>query len=72
MRLHKIELYVIDFEQMSETELAEYAAFMLDGIVHVGEHTSVELENFEDEHELNQQSATTEQFRKYFGTLAQG
>jgi hypothetical protein len=66
MLMHKIEMYVIEFEGLSSEQLIDEIKFRLDGIVCIGSVKSADIGEFEDDHELNKRSATVEQHEKYF------
>jgi hypothetical protein len=66
MKMHKVTMYVIDFEGRSADEIVDEIKFYVDGIVRVAEIKEADIGPFEDEHELNQCDATVEQHEKYF------
>ena len=66
MKMHKITIFYIDFEEMSQKDVISQIEHQLDGIVRVANFESADIGEFEDDHELNQQSATIAQHEKYF------
>lgn len=66
MKMHKITMYVIDLAEYGEEDLRLTLSQDVSGIVHIADLQTVDIGEFEDEHELNFQAATTEQHEKYF------
>jgi hypothetical protein len=65
-KMYKVTMYVIDFEGLTAEDLVDEIKFRIDGIVRIASLTEADIGEFEDDHELNQQSATMEQHEKYF------
>ena len=66
MKMHKFEVYVIDFEDagiesaMQEVERSKYASIC------VKAKATGDIGKWSDDHELNQRSTPVERFRAYF------
>lgn len=65
-KLHKITMYVIDFEGRESDDLVDEIKFRIDGIVHIANIEAADIGKFDDDHELNHQDATVAQHEKYF------
>ena len=67
MKLHKVEMYIFDFEDAGRDEILlqlEYSNFPY--VFAVKEQGTADIGEWSDDHILNQMSTPVEEFRKYF------
>jgi hypothetical protein len=64
MKIHKFEVYVLDFEDHGPEEYETMIKDEIDfaTVFHLGSSKKIK---FDDDHELNQDTATIETWRKY-------
>lgn len=63
---HRLEVYVLDFENWGIKEISHMISNMDSCCVRVGEHQSTVIPEWTDDHELNKNKCTLETKRKYF------
>lgn len=67
MKMHKIEMYVLDIENVGEHEvLVQLENCNFPHIFAVKETGTVDIDDWSDDHILNQMSTPVEEYRKYF------
>jgi hypothetical protein len=64
--MYKLEVYVIDFDNSDKYDIINDIENSRYYSVNVQSHEVADIGEWSDDHELNQGSATSEQFRKYF------
>lgn len=63
---HRLEVYVLDFENWGIKEISHMISNMDNCYVRVGEHQTTVIPEWTDDHELNKTKCTLETRRKYF------
>ena len=66
MKMYKVELYILDFEDSGAQDYVATIAQELNTITKVGEIKTADIGEFNDDHELNFIKTDIETFRKYF------
>ena len=68
MQMHRLELFVIEFDNQSTSDLITRIKqdAVDNGIVVVGNVETADIGEFHDEHVLNQTSTPVEIYRQYF------
>ena len=66
MKLHKIELCIVDFEDQGATRIVREINCRTDNILRCTSTETVDIGEWEDSHPLNFSSTTNEQFLQYF------
>ena len=70
MKMHKIEVYVIDFEDSGVEECMNLIEENQDIMCKVVHTETIDIGEWNDDHELNQNSSGPEIYRKYFNQEA--
>ena len=69
---HRLEVYVLDFENYGIKEISHMICNMNNCCVHVGEYQSTVIPEWTDDHELNKTKCTLDTSRKYFDVTQVG
>lgn len=66
MKMHKLEVYVIDFDDIGIDDIVAELEDISMGMVQVKSGATTDIGKWHDDHELNQYTTPVEVFRKYF------